>query len=218
MPVQEVVESRVSVDEHVLLGCFGLDLAAVRQKKQLHLAMRRAVTPRHSPHSSSGTARSLSAKLATATGCGDGTNARADLGRDAGRDGSYRWLLWSTGDGLNELPPASPPTPGPVADRGGDPSTCPLRGTLRPHPHPELTTPRKATAMSPQPTTATPQPVPYFPLDPPHEHTASCFWDLAQCRWQCGPLAAAAPTTPRSSSIPGSAAEPWSTKPISPDR
>jgi hypothetical protein len=28
MPVQEVVESRVSVDDHVLLGCFGLDLAA----------------------------------------------------------------------------------------------------------------------------------------------------------------------------------------------
>ena len=30
MPVHEVVESGVSVDEHVLLGCFGLDLAAVR--------------------------------------------------------------------------------------------------------------------------------------------------------------------------------------------
>jgi hypothetical protein len=45
MPVHEVVESRVSVDEHVLLGCFGLDLAAVRQKKQLRLALRRAGYP-----------------------------------------------------------------------------------------------------------------------------------------------------------------------------
>jgi hypothetical protein len=45
MPVQDVVESRVSVDEHVLLGCFGLDLAAVRQKKQLRLALRRAGYP-----------------------------------------------------------------------------------------------------------------------------------------------------------------------------
>jgi hypothetical protein len=42
MPVHEVVESGVSVDEHVLLGCFGLNLAAVRQKKQLRLALRRA--------------------------------------------------------------------------------------------------------------------------------------------------------------------------------
>jgi hypothetical protein len=55
---------------------------------------------------------------------------------------------------------------------------------------PELTTTRKATAMSPQPATPTPQPVPRFPLDPPHAHTASCFWDLAQCRWQCGSPAA----------------------------
>ena len=45
MPVQEVVESRVSVDEHVLLGCFGLDLAAVRQEKQLRLALRRTGYP-----------------------------------------------------------------------------------------------------------------------------------------------------------------------------
>jgi len=45
MPVQEVVESRVSVDEHVLLGCFGLDLAAVRQEQQLRLALRRAGYP-----------------------------------------------------------------------------------------------------------------------------------------------------------------------------
>ena len=49
MPVQEVVESGISVDEHVLLGCFGLDLAAVRQKKQLRLALRRADYPAHSP-------------------------------------------------------------------------------------------------------------------------------------------------------------------------
>jgi hypothetical protein len=45
MRVQEVVESRVSVDEHVLLGCFGLYLAADRQKKQLRLALRRAGYP-----------------------------------------------------------------------------------------------------------------------------------------------------------------------------
>jgi hypothetical protein len=45
MPVHEVVESGVSVDEHVLLGCFGVDLAAVRQKKQLRLALRRAGYP-----------------------------------------------------------------------------------------------------------------------------------------------------------------------------
>ena len=45
MPVQEVVEARVSVAEHVLLGCFGLDLAAVLQKKQLRLALRRAGYP-----------------------------------------------------------------------------------------------------------------------------------------------------------------------------
>ena len=45
MPVQQVAESGVSVDEHVLLGCFGLDLAAVRQRKQLRLALRRAGYP-----------------------------------------------------------------------------------------------------------------------------------------------------------------------------
>jgi hypothetical protein len=46
MPVQEaLVESGVSVEEHVLLGCFGLDLAAVRPKKQLRLALRRAGYP-----------------------------------------------------------------------------------------------------------------------------------------------------------------------------
>jgi hypothetical protein len=45
MPVQEVIESGVSVDEQVLLGCFGLDLAAVRQKKQLRLALRLAGYP-----------------------------------------------------------------------------------------------------------------------------------------------------------------------------
>ena len=45
MPVHEVCESGVSVDEHVLLGCFGLDLAAVLQKKQLRLALRRAGYP-----------------------------------------------------------------------------------------------------------------------------------------------------------------------------
>ena len=45
MPVQEAVESGVSVDEHVLLGCFGVDLAAVRQRKHLRLALRRAGYP-----------------------------------------------------------------------------------------------------------------------------------------------------------------------------
>ena len=57
MPVREAFESGVSVEEHVLLGCFGLDLAAVRQWKQLRLALRRAGYPaalaaqliRHSP-------------------------------------------------------------------------------------------------------------------------------------------------------------------------
>ena len=114
--------------------------------------------------------------------------------------------------------PPQPPTPARCPAAAATPSTCRLRRTPRPHPHPELTTPRKATAMSPQPTTATPQPVPYFPLDPPHQHTAGCFWDLDQCRWQCGPPRATAPKTPTSSSIPGSTAEPGSTEPISPDR
>ena len=45
MPVQEVVESGVTADEHVLLECFGLDLAAVRQTKQLRVALRRAGYP-----------------------------------------------------------------------------------------------------------------------------------------------------------------------------
>jgi hypothetical protein len=45
MPVEEAFESGVSVEEHVLLGCFGLDLAAVRQRKQLRLALRRAGYP-----------------------------------------------------------------------------------------------------------------------------------------------------------------------------
>jgi hypothetical protein len=58
MAVQEVLESRICVDEHVLLGCFGLNLTAVRHKKQLRLALRRAGYPaalaaqliRDSPH------------------------------------------------------------------------------------------------------------------------------------------------------------------------
>ena len=51
MPVQEVSESGVSVEEHVLLGCFGLDLSAVRQKKQLQVALRRAGYPgAHAAH------------------------------------------------------------------------------------------------------------------------------------------------------------------------
>ena len=42
MPAQQVVESGISIDEYVLLECFGLDLTAVRQTKQLRLALRRA--------------------------------------------------------------------------------------------------------------------------------------------------------------------------------
>ena len=44
-PVHQVAESGVSLDEHVLLGCFGLDLTAVRHKTQLRLALRRAGYP-----------------------------------------------------------------------------------------------------------------------------------------------------------------------------
>jgi hypothetical protein len=44
--------------------------------------------------------------------------------------------------------------------------------------------------MAPQPTTTPRSHVPYVPLDPSHQHTASCFWDLAECRWQCGASAA----------------------------
>ena len=60
MPVQEVVQSGVTADEHVLLECFGPDLAAVRQTKQLRVALRRAGTPPPSPPGSSATARSSS--------------------------------------------------------------------------------------------------------------------------------------------------------------
>jgi hypothetical protein len=43
MPVhEEAVDSGVSFDEHVLLGCFGLDLTAVRHAKQLQAVLRRA--------------------------------------------------------------------------------------------------------------------------------------------------------------------------------
>ena len=45
MPVHQVAESGVSLDEHVLLGCFGVDLTGVRHKKQLRLALRRAGYP-----------------------------------------------------------------------------------------------------------------------------------------------------------------------------
>jgi hypothetical protein len=51
MPVQEVLVSEVSVEEHVLLGCFGLDLTAVQSKKKLRLALRRAGYPgAHAAH------------------------------------------------------------------------------------------------------------------------------------------------------------------------
>jgi hypothetical protein len=50
-PAQVVLESEVSVQEHVLLGCFGLDLTAVQPKKQLRLALRRAGYPgAHAAH------------------------------------------------------------------------------------------------------------------------------------------------------------------------
>ena len=45
MPVHQVAQSGVCIDEHVLLGCFGLNLAAVRQRKQLRLALRHAGYP-----------------------------------------------------------------------------------------------------------------------------------------------------------------------------
>ena len=45
MPVHEVSESVFPVDEQVLLGCFDLDLEAIRQRRQLRLAMRRAGYP-----------------------------------------------------------------------------------------------------------------------------------------------------------------------------
>jgi hypothetical protein len=57
MAVDEVADSMFPVDEHVLLGCFGRDLAGVRHQTQLRLALRRAGYPaalaaqliRHSP-------------------------------------------------------------------------------------------------------------------------------------------------------------------------
>jgi hypothetical protein len=50
-----------------------------------------------------------------------------NLGTDAGRDGSYRWLLWSIGDGLNERPTRlnTHTHTRPVAGRGGDPVDMP---------------------------------------------------------------------------------------------
>jgi len=45
MPVDEVADSMFPVDEHVLLGCFGRDLAAIRHQTQLRLALRRAGYP-----------------------------------------------------------------------------------------------------------------------------------------------------------------------------
>jgi hypothetical protein len=48
MPAQKVLESGVSLQEHVLLGCFGLGLTTVQPKKQLRLALRRAGYP--GPH------------------------------------------------------------------------------------------------------------------------------------------------------------------------
>jgi hypothetical protein len=71
MAVDEVADSMFPVDEHVLLGCFGRDLAGVRHQTQLRLALRARVTPRPSPRSSSVTARFLSAKPVAGTGSGD---------------------------------------------------------------------------------------------------------------------------------------------------
>jgi hypothetical protein len=45
MPVHQFAEPPLPVDEQVLLGCFGLDLAGVRQERQLRLALRRAGYP-----------------------------------------------------------------------------------------------------------------------------------------------------------------------------
>jgi hypothetical protein len=69
--VDEVADSMFPVDERVLLGCFGRDLAGVRHQTQLRLALRARVTPRPSPRSSSVTARFLSAKPVAGTGSGD---------------------------------------------------------------------------------------------------------------------------------------------------
>jgi hypothetical protein len=57
MAVHPVAESRLHVDEQVLVVCFGRDLLAVRHERQLRLALRKAGYPaalaghliRHSP-------------------------------------------------------------------------------------------------------------------------------------------------------------------------
>lgn len=30
------------------------------------------------------------------------------------------------------------------------------------------------------------EPMPALAFDPPHQHAARCFWDVAECRWACG--------------------------------
>ena len=45
MPVHEFADSMFPNDEHVLLGCFGRDLEAVRHQTQLRLTLRRAGYP-----------------------------------------------------------------------------------------------------------------------------------------------------------------------------
>ena len=73
-----------------------MNLAAVLQKKQLRLALRRAGYPAaqaaHLIHDS----QLLADTLATATGSGDATNTRADLGTGQGR-ASNRWMLDESG-------------------------------------------------------------------------------------------------------------------------
>jgi hypothetical protein len=73
MPAREVTDSMFPDDEHVLLGCFGRDLAAVRHQTQLRLALRRAGFPAALAAQLIRDSR-LSAKPAAGTGSGDATN------------------------------------------------------------------------------------------------------------------------------------------------
>ena len=48
--------------------------------------------------------------------------------------------------------------------------------------------------------TETPAPVTGSALDPKHEHTSRCYWDLNECRWHCPAPSSTDPTStlPRS--------------------
>jgi hypothetical protein len=111
MPVQQVAQAEVSVDEHVLLGCFGLNLAAVRQGSSCAEPCGAPVTPQHLPRSSSATARFSSAKPTTDTGSGDATNTRANSGIGP----KERWIMWEYRRCLDEPLTSSTPTRRPAA-------------------------------------------------------------------------------------------------------